>query len=158
MLIFAQARPRLVDATDINTGKMVYIKEIRAGSEERRIAELLRQNDWGSDPRNHCVPVLNIFGDTQDPEILYMVMPFLRPMFNPPFESVKEVIDFTDQILEVDHPVCFSRITQAQGEISQGLVFLHEKGIAHRCGPLYLYTAGELALPSTPEIAFLRTS
>ena len=81
---------------------MVYIKEIAAHSEEHRIAEILRKEIWTTDPQNHCVPVLNIFKDTEDPELLYMVMPFLRPMSNPPFQQVKEIMEFIDQILEVD--------------------------------------------------------
>ena len=81
---------------------MVYIKEIVANSEEHRIAEILRQGEWASDQQNHCVPVLNIFKDPQDPELLYMVMPFLRPMSDPPFQQVKEIMEFIDQILEVD--------------------------------------------------------
>ena len=54
-----------------------------------------------SDPRNHCVPVTKVFKDHNDPEVSYMVMPFLRPVDSPSFEYVKEIIDFTDQILEV---------------------------------------------------------
>lgn len=90
-----------MDAVDKRSGKMVYIKEIHAGSEEHRIAEVLMQGEWSSDPRNHCVQVLKIFRDPQDSDLLYMVMPFLRPMADPPFEYVKEIMDFTDQVLEV---------------------------------------------------------
>jgi hypothetical protein len=54
-----------------------------------------------SDPRNHCVPILDLIQDDEDPNVSYMVMPHLRPMENPPFESVEEVIDYADQILEV---------------------------------------------------------
>ena len=81
---------------------MVYIKEIDAHSEEHRIAEILGQGKWNNDERNHCVPVINIFKDPQDPKIFYMVMPFLRPMSDPPFQQVKEIMEFADQILEVD--------------------------------------------------------
>lgn len=81
---------------------MVYIKEVEAGSEEHRIVEILRQEEWISDPRNHCVPVINIFEDSQNPELLYLVMPFLRPMIDPPFQTVREIMEFTNQILEVD--------------------------------------------------------
>jgi hypothetical protein len=45
--------------------------------------------------------VKKVFRDHRDPNVSYMVMPFLRPMNDPPFESVKEIIGFTDQILEV---------------------------------------------------------
>jgi len=73
----------------------------------------LAQEEWVDDPRNHCVPVTKVFKDHSNPGVSYIVMPFLRPMNSPPFDSVKEIIKFADQILE-------------------GLVFLHEKGVAHR--------------------------
>jgi len=110
---FLPPRPMLVDAIHEATGKRVYIKEVSTDSEELRISQLLTQEEWVSDPRNHCVSLTKVFKDHQDPDVSYMVMPFLRPADAPPFESVKEIIKFTDQILE-------------------GLVFLHEKGVAHR--------------------------
>ena len=79
----------------------MYIKEVATDSEELRIAKSLVQDEWVSDPRNHCVPVTKVFKDYNDPSVSYMVMPFLRPMDNPPFESNKEIIAFADQILEV---------------------------------------------------------
>lgn len=90
-----------MDATHEATGKTVYIKEVPTDGEELRIAQLVTQEEWIDDPRNHCVPVANVFKDHKDPEISYMVMPFLRPVDTPPFEYVKEIISFTDQILEV---------------------------------------------------------
>ena len=91
----------LVDAIHAATGKRVYIKEVATGSEELHIALTLRQEEWVNDPRNHCVPVTQVFKDHNDPNVSYMVMPFLRPMDDPPFETVNEIIKFTDQILEV---------------------------------------------------------
>ena len=90
-----------MDAIHEATGKTVYIKEVLTDSEELRIAQLVTQEEWTSDPQNHCVPVTKVFKDHEDPNISYMVMPFLRSVDNPPFEYVKEIIDFTDQILEV---------------------------------------------------------
>ena len=94
-----------MDATHKETGKVVYIKEVDTDSEEYRIAQLLTQEDWISDTRNHCVPIVKLFEDHEDHEVSYIVMPFLRPANNPSFETVKEIIDFVDQILEV-HPDC----------------------------------------------------
>lgn len=42
-----------------------------------------------------------------------MIMPMLRRHFNPPFQYVEDIVVFVRQSLE-------------------GLVFLHENGIAHR--------------------------
>lgn len=53
------------------------------------------------DSRNHSVPVLELFVDDEDPEISYMVMPFLRYFDSPEFQTVGEIVDFVDQILEV---------------------------------------------------------
>jgi hypothetical protein len=39
--------------------------------------------------------------DPGDDSVSYIVMPFLRLSENPPFETVGEVADFVDQILEV---------------------------------------------------------
>lgn len=91
----------LVDAIHEATGKQVYIKEVATDSEELHIAQLLVQEEWASDPRNHCVLVTKVFKDHQDPNVSYLVMPFLRLMNDPPFKSVQEIIEFTDQILEV---------------------------------------------------------
>lgn len=91
----------LVDAIHEATGKPVYIKEVGTDDEELRIAQMLVQEEWAQDPRNHCVPVMRVFEDHENPNISYMVMPFLRPADSPPFKTVKEIIKFTDQILEV---------------------------------------------------------
>jgi len=90
-----------VDAIHETTGKTVYIKEVPTDSEELRIAQLVIQEEWLDDPRNHCVPVTKVFKDHEDPKISYMVMPFLRPVDSPPFDQVKEITVFVDQILEV---------------------------------------------------------
>ncbi|KAH9973838.1 kinase-like domain-containing protein [Lactifluus volemus] len=91
-------RPLLVDATRISDGKLVYIKEVETGDLE-------------------SLPILDTFVDYADESISYIVMPFLRLLDNPPFETVGEVVDFADQILE-------------------GLVFMHSHGVAHRdCSP-----------------------
>ena len=101
-----------MDATHKESGRVVYIKEIKTGSEEHRIAQLLTQEDWINDPRNRCVPIVKIFKDHKDPGVSYIVMPFLRPADSPPFETVKEIIDYVDQILEVHpHPLNLAGIS-----------------------------------------------
>ena len=93
-----QLRPFLVDATRISDGKLVYIKEVKTGDQESRIASMLAALN---DPKNHSVPILDTFVDFADDSTSYIVMPFLRLPINPPFETVGEVADFVDQILEV---------------------------------------------------------
>lgn len=103
-------RKHLIDAMRMSDGKLVYIKRVKTGDKEPQIAVMLSSM---RDTRNHSVPVLDLFEDEDDPTISYMVMPFLHLVDEPPFESVENVVDFVQQMLE-------------------GLVFLHEKGIAHR--------------------------
>ena len=93
-----QLRPFLVDATRISDGRLVYIKEVKTGDQESRLAMMLAALD---DPANHSVPILDSFVDFADESVSYIVMPFLRLSDNPPFDTVGEVVDFVDQILEV---------------------------------------------------------
>jgi len=88
----------LVDATRISDGKLVYIKQVETNVRESRIALMLSSYE---DPTNHSVPILDIFVDTQDDSISYIVMPFMRPVDDPPFYAIEEILNFTDQILEV---------------------------------------------------------
>ena len=93
----------MLDATRIEDGKLVYIKLTHTAEEESSIAQILYNENTRSDPRNHCVPILDVFQDNMDPTISYVVMPFLRQMDDPPFEYVEEVVDFVDQILDVSN-------------------------------------------------------
>ncbi|KAN0131631.1 Protein kinase-like domain containing protein [Lactarius tabidus] len=107
-------RQLLVDATRIADGKLVYIKQVVTGDEESRLMLVLNSHE---DPANHTVTILDTFVDTTDETISYLVMPFLRLFDEPPFESIGEILDFADQVLE-------------------GLAFMHSKGVAHRdCSP-----------------------
>ncbi|KAI0028848.1 kinase-like domain-containing protein [Vararia minispora EC-137] len=106
-------RSLLVDATRISDGKLVYIKQVKTDDLESSIALVLSSPAMRSDSRNHSVPILDHFSDLEDTAISYIVMPFLRNINYPPMIKVVEVVDFVDQILE-------------------GLVFMHEQGVAHR--------------------------
>ncbi|KAF9782709.1 kinase-like domain-containing protein [Thelephora terrestris] len=110
--VLTASQTHLIDAyTD--EGKCVCIKPVGRNDEESRIAQMLSTKELRSDPRNHCVPIIEIIDDPEDDTTSYMVMPLLRVADSPPFQYVKEIVDFVDQVLE-------------------GLVFIHEKGVAHR--------------------------
>ncbi|KAG8900079.1 hypothetical protein FRC00_014634 [Tulasnella sp. 408] len=64
------------------------------------------------DPRNHVVPLLDILEDNVDDEKLLLVLPLLREIQHPHFESIPEALDMIQQTLE-------------------GLAFLHENRFAH---------------------------
>lgn len=90
----------LVDAST-EDGKLVFIKELDRGSEEARIAQMLCSKELNADPRNHSVQIIEVIDDPEDDTKSYMVMPLLRAADDPPFQFVKEIVDFVDQILEV---------------------------------------------------------
>lgn len=105
-------RNQLADAyTDDD--KLVKIKKIKKNGDESRIIQMLNTPELREDPRNRTVDVIEVFDDPDNDEISYLVMPLLRNAGDPAFQYVKEIIDLVDQVLE-------------------GLVFLHEKGVAHR--------------------------
>ncbi|KAJ8502134.1 hypothetical protein ONZ51_g223 [Trametes cubensis] len=106
-------RLNLMDARRISDNKLVLIKKVRSGSAEVQIASALYSKPLRSNPRNHCVPVLDVLRDPQDEAWSYLVMPFLRDIDDPPFESVDNILDCCEQLLE-------------------GLAFIHEQGVAHR--------------------------
>lgn len=79
----------------------MYVKRATTGSEEMQIAQILYNETLRSNPRNHSVPILDVFPDDVNSSVSYIVMPYLRLIDDPPFETVDEVVNFVDQILEV---------------------------------------------------------
>lgn len=86
----------------------MYIKRVDIKSSELKIAEGLQT--LPHEPQNHCVPILKILKPADDSSDLeapvnledaFIVMPFLRNIDDPPFETVRDIIDMVDQLLEV---------------------------------------------------------
>ena len=74
---------------------------INRKDEEGFIAQMLTTKEMLADPRNHCIPVIEIIEDPDDDKLSYMVMPLLRHVNYPPFGCMKEIVDFVDQVFEV---------------------------------------------------------
>ncbi|KAI0350538.1 hypothetical protein OH77DRAFT_1593479 [Trametes cingulata] len=106
-------RSSVMDATRISDGTLVYLKRVKSDSQELQILSYLSSEELLHDPRNHCVPLLDVIQDPLNPDTSYMVMPFLRYIDSPPFELVGDVLECIDQVLE-------------------GLVFIHDHDVAHR--------------------------
>ncbi|OSD01770.1 hypothetical protein PYCCODRAFT_1436060 [Trametes coccinea BRFM310] len=106
-------RPHLMDARRTSDDGLVLIKKIHSSSAELQIATYLNSPKMCQDPRNHTVPVVNVLRDPQDDTVTFLIMPFLRNIDDPPFESVENVLDCCEQLLE-------------------GLVYMHDHGVAHR--------------------------
>ena len=78
--------------------RRVSIKHTRRDTKEIEIGRFLASIQDG---HNHSVSLCEVMDDTQEPEMCFMVMPYLRPFNDPEFEAVGEVVDFVMQTLEV---------------------------------------------------------
>ena len=93
-----------MDATRIRDRKQVMLKKVlpEEGPHELSIIRYFSSNELRDDPRNHCVPLLDLI-DTVDTKLdrRLMVMPLLRPFNHPRFQTFGEFVAFFMQICEV---------------------------------------------------------
>ena len=83
--------------------KLVLLKQVATDSQELKIATHLSSPGLRKDPCNHCVPVLDVFPDDNDPSNSYLMMSFMRYVDNPPFDSVQDMLD-CGELLDVSTP------------------------------------------------------
>ena len=90
-----------MDAIRISDGKPVMMKRQppEEGPYELEINKLFSTEPLASDPRNHCVQLLDVIRLPNDPPIL--VQPMLRPFDEPRFRTYGEFVTFFSQICEV---------------------------------------------------------
>lgn len=119
-----------MDATRVSDGKVVAIKQVSALSREIEIGEMLSTRESLQDPLNHCVPFLDHFSSPEEPNIVYIVMPLLRPFDNPEFYDISEILDFMSQTLEVRGRISSKLLSPNLSH--QGLIYLHRRSVAHR--------------------------
>ncbi|KAI0345534.1 hypothetical protein BDW22DRAFT_1481778, partial [Trametopsis cervina] len=83
-----------IDATQISTGRTVWLKHV----------PVTHHDIWAlSDPEDlhrHAVPLLDRFASEGDDERTYLVMPFLRAIYEPSFKTVGDVLGLVSQIME----------------------------------------------------------
>ncbi|KAG6818621.1 hypothetical protein H0H93_003387 [Arthromyces matolae] len=111
----AQRFAQVLDATRAD-GTVVIIKDIKLNSgfvrEDIPVGKYFSSPGLAADPRNHCVPILDVIDPPSGSNRAFLVMPWLFSVMDPPFETVGEAIDFFRQIFE-------------------GLAFMHENNVAH---------------------------
>jgi hypothetical protein len=94
-----------MDAVRIEDGRQVMLKKVlpEEGPYELSITELFSSPGLRSDPKNHCVPLLEVIDlpQTNPDGRKLMVMPLLRPFKNPRFQTYGEFVAFFMQISEV---------------------------------------------------------
>ncbi|KAJ7141188.1 kinase-like domain-containing protein [Mycena epipterygia] len=111
---------RIRDNTDVALKllkKSTHVKEVDGEVVgefvELEIGLFFSSDPLAKDPRNHCVPILEVIQVPDDDDSTIIVMPFLRPYSDPRFDTFGEAID------------CF-------GQIFEGLKFMHDHNVAHR--------------------------
>jgi len=97
-----------MDAIRISDGKPVMMKWqlSEEGLYELEINKLFSTEPLASNPRNHCVQLLDVIELPDDPPIL--VQPMLRPFDKPRFRTYGEFVTFFSQICEVSLVLSFS--------------------------------------------------
>ncbi|EIW62127.1 uncharacterized protein TRAVEDRAFT_27493 [Trametes versicolor FP-101664 SS1] len=106
-------RSRMIDATRVSDGKLVMLKAIPSTSTEVDICRYFSSEPLCNDPRNRCIPLLDVLSHPDDPDVCIMVMPYLRNIDQPLFDTVEDILECGAQILD-------------------GLLFMHEHNVAHR--------------------------
>ncbi len=81
----------------------VVLKQVQLDSPEFEISVLFSSPPLSFDPRNHCIPVIQVL---KYAEIGILVLPLLRKFDDPPFDTVTvgEVVECFRQIFEVGSP------------------------------------------------------
>ena len=94
-----------MDAVRIEDGRHVMLKMVlpEEGHHELLITQLFSSPGITRDPKNHCVPLLDIIdlSKTGPDGKKLMVIPFLRPFKNPRFQTYGEFVAFFTQVCEV---------------------------------------------------------
>jgi len=91
-----------MDATRRRDGEHIMLKKVlhEEAPYELQIAQLFSSPEVAQNPRNHCVPLLDVIEVPNSGQKL-MVMPFLRPFNNPRFQTFGEFVAFFTQTCEV---------------------------------------------------------
>ncbi|TFK53485.1 hypothetical protein OE88DRAFT_1626029 [Heliocybe sulcata] len=105
----------IIDATRTSDGSLVVLKEIKKSRHphEADIGLFFSAEPLASDPKNHCVPILEVLQVPDDEDLIVFVMPFLRAYRSPIFDTFGEAVAYFKQVFE-------------------GLQFMHVHHVAHR--------------------------
>ncbi|KAK7055456.1 kinase domain-containing protein, partial [Favolaschia claudopus] len=107
--------PAIMDAQRISDGQKVMLKSVstRFHPDEVRIARLFSSPPHAGNPRNHCIPILEVLRDPETEDTQILVMPLMVTCRVPVFDTLGEVID------------CFR-------QVFEGIQYMHENFVAHR--------------------------
>ncbi|KAG2110348.1 uncharacterized protein F5147DRAFT_690259 [Suillus discolor] len=118
----------LLDARRTQDGARVSLKRIDVSRHpyEIEIGRHFCNAPLSEDPANHCVPIYDVLEVPDGNNLAIIVMPLLRKVTDPCFDTVGEVVDCIHQLLE-------------------GLRFMHRHHVAHRdCMQLNILMDGRM--------------
>ncbi|KAG6818839.1 hypothetical protein H0H93_001124 [Arthromyces matolae] len=108
-------RAQVIDAVNAD-GRVVTIKDIKLNTkfikEDIPIGKHFSAPDLAKNPRNHCIPILEVLDPPEGSQTAFLVMPRLFEFTYPAFETIGEAVEFFRQIFE-------------------GLEFMHANNVAH---------------------------
>lgn len=91
----------MIDATRVSDGKKVFLKRVPSSSKGVEICRHLSSDELRQDPHNHCVPLLDVLVHPSDTDISFLVTPLLREINDPEFDTLEDMFEFGEQILDV---------------------------------------------------------
>lgn len=98
-----------MDAIRVSDGLPVIFKTTWLEDESSAV-DLLQyfgQEERRADPRNHCVPLLDVLRPEAYPDRIILVFPRMLPWAVWPFHRVSEVVDLLSQVFDVRPSYCF---------------------------------------------------
>ncbi|KAJ6555187.1 hypothetical protein DFH09DRAFT_1493362 [Mycena vulgaris] len=108
-------RFQVIDAVRISDDAPLMLKSIKDEEHPHEIAisTFLCSGTLGKDPKNHCLPLLEVLNPPSIPGTQILVMKLLRGYEDPHFDTIGEAVEFFRQIFD-------------------GSQFMHKNLVAHR--------------------------
>lgn len=120
-----------VGATRINDSLPTMLECLKRRSHELAVTQKYSYPSWRADLQNWWILVLDlrIFSDVSS--YVFMVMPCLRNLDGPPFETVGQALDLALQTAQVHSSYGLNNLLTLTFTLLQTVEFMHKKGIAH---------------------------
>jgi hypothetical protein len=96
-----------IDAIRLSDGRPVTLKSLSRSEhpDEAEIALFFSTPELSSDSRNHCVLIYEILTKEDESDLQILVMPRLRELASPKFETCGELVECFRQLIEVRLPI-----------------------------------------------------
>ena len=124
-----------MDATRISDGEIVMMKRIvdTKQYDELAIAKFFSSKPLASNPKNHCIPLLDALEVPDYKGVVLLVMPILHPFKHPKICMYGEAVKFFWQAFEVRSGISsYIPAASRSNVMFQGIQFMHKHHYAHQ--------------------------